>query len=57
MPARRCAGKTTLGPRIAKVVQLPIIRELRLATYPTWTNSSTLPSLVLTMLEALDVCP
>lgn len=40
---------------VTKVVQLPMIRELRPATYPTWTSSSTLPSLVLTMLEALNV--
>jgi protein-L-isoaspartate O-methyltransferase len=40
---------------VTKVVQLPMIRELQFATYPTWTSSSTLPSLVLTMLEALDV--
>ncbi|MGH3811695.1 MAG: methyltransferase domain-containing protein [Pseudonocardiaceae bacterium] len=40
---------------VTKVVQLPMIRELRPATYPTWTSSSTLPSLVLTMLKALDV--
>ncbi|MGH3800702.1 MAG: methyltransferase domain-containing protein [Pseudonocardiaceae bacterium] len=38
-----------------KVVQVPLSPALRPGTYPILTSSSTLPSLVLTMLEALDV--
>ena len=40
---------------ITKVAQLPHSRALRPGAYPMFTSSSTLPSLVLTMLEALDV--
>jgi methyltransferase of ATP-grasp peptide maturase system len=40
---------------ITKVVQVPHSRALRPGSYPIFTSSSTLPSLVLTMLEALDV--
>lgn len=40
---------------ITKVVQLPLSRALRPGTYPMFTSSSTLPSLLLTMLEALEV--
>ncbi len=38
-----------------KVVQVPMSPTLRPGTYPILTSSSTLPSLMLTMLEALDV--
>jgi len=40
---------------ITKVVWLPMVRELRPGAFPMWTSSSTLPSLVLNMLEALQV--
>lgn len=40
---------------ITKVVWLPMSRTLRPGAYPMFTSSSTLPSLVLSMLEALDV--
>ncbi len=40
---------------ITKVVQVPLSPALRPGTYPVYTSSSTMPSLVLTMLEALDV--
>ncbi|MGH4002062.1 MAG: methyltransferase domain-containing protein, partial [Pseudonocardiaceae bacterium] len=40
---------------ITKVEHLPHSRTLRPGTYPVFTSSSTLPSLVLTMLEALEV--
>ncbi|MGH3796989.1 MAG: hypothetical protein ACRDSP_19115 [Pseudonocardiaceae bacterium] len=39
---------------ITKVEQLPHSRALRPGAYPMFTSSSTLPSLVLTMLEALE---
>jgi protein-L-isoaspartate O-methyltransferase len=40
---------------LTKVVQVPMSRALRPGSYPMLTSSSTLPSLVLTMLEELDV--
>jgi methyltransferase of ATP-grasp peptide maturase system len=40
---------------ITKVVQVPLSPALRPGTYPVYTSSSTMPSLALTMLEALDV--
>ena len=40
---------------ITKVVWLPMARELRPGAAPMWTSSSTLPSLVLNMLEALRI--
>ncbi len=40
---------------ITKVVQVPCSRALRPGSYPLFTSSSTLPALVLTMLEALEV--
>lgn len=40
---------------ITKVEHLSHSRTLRPGTYPVFTSSSTLPSLVLTMLEALEV--
>lgn len=40
---------------ITKVVQVPLSPALRPGTYPVYTSSSTMPSLVLAMLEALDV--
>ncbi len=40
---------------ITKVVQVPMCRTLRPGAYPLYTSLSTLPSLMLTMLEALDV--
>lgn len=40
---------------ITKVMPVPLSRELRPATGMGFTSSSTLPSLVLDMLEALDV--
>jgi methyltransferase of ATP-grasp peptide maturase system len=45
-------SNTTL---ITKVVQVPLSRELRPGTGVMYTSSSTLPSLILRMLEALDV--
>jgi protein-L-isoaspartate O-methyltransferase len=45
---------------LTKVVQAPMSRSLRPGSYPILTSSATLPSLVLTMLEELDVtegCP
>lgn len=40
---------------ITKVVQVPLSPALRPGTYPVYTSSSTMPSLVLSMLEALEV--
>ncbi len=40
---------------ITKVAQMPHSRTLRPGSYPMFTSSSTLPSLVLTMLDALEV--
>ncbi|MGH3811953.1 MAG: methyltransferase domain-containing protein [Pseudonocardiaceae bacterium] len=40
---------------ITKVEHLPHSQTLRPGTYPVFTSSSTLPSLVLTMLEALEI--
>ncbi|MGH3940315.1 MAG: methyltransferase domain-containing protein [Pseudonocardiaceae bacterium] len=40
---------------VTKVVQLPMSRAFQPATSPMYTSSSTLPSLVLRMLETLDV--
>lgn len=40
---------------ITKVVQVPHSRALRPGSYPMFTSSSTMPSLVLTMLEALEL--
>ncbi len=40
---------------VTKVVQVPLSRTLRPATTPMYTSSSTLPSLVLRMLETLDI--
>lgn len=40
---------------ITKVVQVPQSRALCPGSYPLFTSSSTLPALVLTMLEALEV--
>jgi methyltransferase of ATP-grasp peptide maturase system len=40
---------------ITKVEHVPHSRALRPGTYPMFTSSSTLPSLMLTMLEALEV--
>ncbi|MGH3906497.1 MAG: methyltransferase domain-containing protein, partial [Pseudonocardiaceae bacterium] len=40
---------------ITKVAQVPHSRTLRPGSYPMFTSSSTLPALVLTMLEALEV--
>ncbi|MGH3813643.1 MAG: methyltransferase domain-containing protein [Pseudonocardiaceae bacterium] len=40
---------------ITKVVQVPLSRTLQPGAQPMFTSSSTLPSLVLTMLEALEV--
>lgn len=40
---------------ITKVEHLPHSRALRPGAYPVFTSSSTLPSLVLTMLEALEI--
>ncbi|MGH3625558.1 MAG: methyltransferase domain-containing protein, partial [Sciscionella sp.] len=45
-------GNQTL---ITKVAQLPHSRAFRPGSYPMFTSSSTLPSLVLSMLEALEV--
>ncbi|MGH3446655.1 MAG: methyltransferase domain-containing protein, partial [Nocardioidaceae bacterium] len=40
---------------ITKVMQLPHSRALRPGSYPIYTSSSTLPGLLLMMLEALEV--
>ena len=45
-------SNTTL---ITKVVHVPLDRVFRPGAYPVYTSSSTLPSLLLTMLEALEV--
>ncbi len=39
---------------ITKVIQMPLSRSLRPGAQPMFTSSSTLPALVLTMLEALE---
>jgi methyltransferase of ATP-grasp peptide maturase system len=40
---------------VTEVGHVPLAREFRPGTYPVGTSSGTMPSLLLTMLEALDV--
>lgn len=42
---------------VTKVVQVPMSRAFQPATSPMYTSSATLPSLVVRMLETLDVAP